>query len=192
MKKVLVIIILCLTFLISYLLQSNFFNWFTIAGIKPNIFIILVLCIGLFAGKSTGSILGMIFGMLIDIFIGKKPEMSAILLGIVGFAGGYFDKNFSKDSKITIMLMCLGATVFYEIVNYFILVTIYQMEIEILALTKIVAIEESWLKPNSSFKYSSLSVDGLEEITSQMLLKLSSSGNGTGGKRRYSFPFSRL
>ena len=141
MKKTLVIFLLIIVFLISYLLQSNFFSWFTIAGIKPNLFIILVLCIGLFAGKTTGSMLGILFGLLIDIFIGKKIGVSGILLGIVGFAGGYLDKDFSKDSKITIILMCIGVTIFYEALHYFILVAVYQMEMELMPLLKIILIE---------------------------------------------------
>lgn len=58
--------------------------------------------------------------------------------------------------------------------------------------TKIVAMEESWPKPYSSFKYSSLGVDGDEDITSDTLLNPSSSGKGTAGKTKYSLPFSKL
>lgn len=50
----------------------NFFSWFTIAGIKPNLFIILVLMIGLFAGKIPGITCGIIEGLLLDFFIGKS------------------------------------------------------------------------------------------------------------------------
>ncbi len=141
MKKALVIFILIIVFLISYFLQSNFFSWFNIAGIKPNLFIILVLLIGLFAGRTTGSILGMIFGLLLDIFIGKKIGISGILLAIIGFSGGYLDKNFSKDSKMTIILMCIGATVIYELAAYLIQIVIFNIEPEFLALAKIIIIE---------------------------------------------------
>ena len=51
MKKTLTIIILCIVFVLIYLLQINLFNWFTIAGIKPNLFIILALFIGLYSGR---------------------------------------------------------------------------------------------------------------------------------------------
>lgn len=54
MKKVLIHIGLIITFIIIYLLQSIFFNGFTIAGIMPNIFIILMLYIGLYMGRSMG------------------------------------------------------------------------------------------------------------------------------------------
>ena len=43
MKKVFIHISLVIVFIIIYLLQTIFFNHFTIAGIMPNIFIILML-----------------------------------------------------------------------------------------------------------------------------------------------------
>lgn len=141
MKKIIIYILLILVFLIIYFLQSNFFSWFTIYGIMPNLFVIYVLFIGLFAGQIPGAVLGMLFGVLLDIFIGEKIGISGILLGIVGFASSRLDKNFSKDSKLTIMLMCIGATLFYESADYFISVFIYKMDIEIIALIKILLIE---------------------------------------------------
>lgn len=51
MKKALTIAILCIVFLLIYLLQINFFSWFTIAGIKPNLYVIYTLFIGLYAGR---------------------------------------------------------------------------------------------------------------------------------------------
>ncbi len=58
MKKAISIALLCLTFVIIYFLELNFFSWFTIAGIKPNIFIIFVLFIGLYSGMKMGATFG--------------------------------------------------------------------------------------------------------------------------------------
>ena len=49
MKKLVINIFLILTIFIIYFLQSNFFTWFNIAGIMPNLFVVIVLFIGLFA-----------------------------------------------------------------------------------------------------------------------------------------------
>lgn len=144
MKKTAIIALLFLIFLFIYFLQSNLFSWFTIAGIKPNLFIIFVLCIGLYAGKRVGSILGIVFGILIDIFIGRQIGISGVLLGIVGYVGGYLDKNFSKDSKITIILISISTTIIYEIINYIILILMYKTEIEILAIIKTTLIEAAY------------------------------------------------
>lgn len=84
MKKILSTIIIFFIFILIYFLQSNFFTWFNIAGIKPNLFIILVLITGLFVGKIYGATLGIIFGLLLDFFIGKNLGIYAIQLGLAG------------------------------------------------------------------------------------------------------------
>lgn len=71
MKKVLTIIVIFITFIFIYFLQTNFFSWFTIAGVKPNLFIILALFIGLFMNDTYGIVIGSILGVLLDLFIGK-------------------------------------------------------------------------------------------------------------------------
>ena len=144
MKKATIIALLFLVFIVFYFTQSNIFSWFTIAGVKPNIFIILTLCIGLYAGKRVGSILGIVFGILLDIFIGKQIGISGVLLGMVGYVGGYLDKNFSKDSKITIILISITTTIIYEIINYIILILMYKMEFELIGICKIIFIESAY------------------------------------------------
>lgn len=84
MKKILSTIIILLIFILIYFLQSNFFNWFNIAGVKPNLFIILVLITGLFVGKIYGATTGIVLGLLLDFFIEKKLGIYAIQLGLAG------------------------------------------------------------------------------------------------------------
>lgn len=141
MKKVSIAIGLILSFLIVYLLQSNFFSWFNLAGVKPNLFVILVLSIGLFTGRGFGSAFGILFGLSLDFFIGKSIGISAIMLGIVGFLGGYLSKNFSKDSRITMMIMILFATLIYEIGTYTFNYFINSVNIELLYFIKVLIIE---------------------------------------------------
>lgn len=141
MKKTWIVICLILSFLIIYLLQSNFFSWFNIAGVKPNLFVILVLMTGLFIGKRAGIIFGILFGLSLDFFIGKSIGISAVMLGIIGFIGGYLDKNFSKDSRITMITMITLTTFLYEIgiitFNYF----INEAQIRVLYVIKTLIIE---------------------------------------------------
>lgn len=72
MKKTIIFVVLFIVFILIYFLQMNFFNWFTIAGVMPNLFIILILTIGLFAGRVHGITCGIIAGLLLDFFIGKS------------------------------------------------------------------------------------------------------------------------
>jgi len=141
MKKAISILLIFITFLIIYFLQANFFTWFTIAGIEPNIFIVLVLFISLYTGMKVGIGSAVIFGAFLDIVIGKSLGPYILGLGLIAFLGGYFEKNFSKDSRITIMLMVMGSTCVYEIVAYIFNFINLSTHIEIMEFIKILLIE---------------------------------------------------
>ena len=141
MKITISIILMFVTFLIIYFLQSNFFNWFTIAGVKPNLFIILTLFISLFAGAKIGTAYGIFFGIFLDVVIGRSIGISSIMYALVGAIGGYFDKIFSKDSRMTIMLMVIGTTLLYEIGNYVISIMRLSIQIEVLSFVRVLLIE---------------------------------------------------
>ncbi len=141
MRKIKAILIIIAIFLITYFLQINFFSWFTIRGIKPNIFIILALFMGLYSNEKICGILSLIFGVILDILIGKSIEFTGILLAMISLIGGYFDKNFSKDSRLTIILMTLGTTILFEVVMYAINIIKFKIEIEIKQFAVILAIE---------------------------------------------------
>ena len=115
MKKIVINVGIIISFIIIYLLQVNIFASFKIAGVMPNIFIIFILFIGLFYSKTAGIVYGISFGLLLDFFIGRKVGISGIMLGVVGFIGGIFDKNFSKENRLTIMMM---VTVCTQNLNY--------------------------------------------------------------------------
>lgn len=141
MKKFILVVLLLVVFLIIYFLQANFFSWFTIASIKPNLFIIYILFIGLFAGKKLGLVLGILFGFFIDVVIGRQIGISGIMLGIIGLIGEYLDKNFSKESRITIMIMIACSTIIYEVGCYIFNIITLEMNLEIMSFARILLIE---------------------------------------------------
>lgn len=141
MKNTIITIVIFIAFLIIYFLQANFFSWFTIAGVKPNLFIILALFLGLFAGRNMGVGFGIFIGLALDMFIGKKIGISSIMYGAVGYLGGHLGKNFSKESKITIMLMVITSTIVYEVGTYIISILSYAIYIDIISFIKILMLE---------------------------------------------------
>jgi len=141
MKKILIHIALIFAFIIIYLLQSIFFSGFTIAGVMPNIFIILMLYIGLYMGKTKGFIYGIIFGAFIDIWIGKSLGFTSIGLSLIGIISGILDRIFSKDSRMIVILMVAICTVLYEVVLYLLQIVLKDANVEILQFIKILSIE---------------------------------------------------
>lgn len=141
MKKVIIHISLIIVFLIIYLLQTCFFTNATIAGVMPNIFVILMLYIGLYMGRSIGIIYGIIYGIFLDFWIGKKLGITSVSLALIGLLGGIFDKNFSKDSRITVLLMGITCTMIYEIVVYVMRNIVIGINVEIVEFIKILLLE---------------------------------------------------
>ena len=128
-------------FIILYFIQTDFFSWFTIAGISPNIFIIFILFLGLFTNGAFSTIMAIITGITLDLVIGKALGVTAIMFCLVAIIAGYFDKNFSKESKMTIMVMVIGMTIICETANYLLNVLILEMPLELNAFAKILFIE---------------------------------------------------
>lgn len=141
MKKTIDIFFIILIFFIIYFLQSNLFTWFNIAGVMPNLFVILIMLIGLFIKKKSGFIFGIIFGLLIDLFIGARVGINAIALAIVGLASEALDKNFSKDNRITVMFLTCILTILAEVIIYALQILFCGASFQGLEFTKIVLIE---------------------------------------------------
>ena len=107
----------------------------------PNLFVIYVLFIGLFASRTVGTIYGVVTGLIIDFLLGQQIGINAVTLGIIGFLAGVFDKNFSKDSRMTIMLMVFGSTFLVEVLNYLLDYMFLSINVEIVSFLIILVIE---------------------------------------------------
>ena len=88
-----------------------------------------------------GTIYGLIIGAILDLIIGTQMGVNTFMLGIIGFLSSVFDKNFSKDSRVTLMFMVLGSTIIYEIGVYMLNYFIYTTNVEIISFIRILAIE---------------------------------------------------
>lgn len=141
MKKIFINVAIIISFVFIYLLQANFFTWFNIAGVMPNLFIILMLYIGLFMGRTSAITYGIFLGLLIDIFISRRLGITSVMLAIVGIIANIFDRNFSKDNRITVMAMVGISTIIYEIGVYILSYMILNINVEVLAFIKILLIE---------------------------------------------------
>ena len=141
MKKLVINVILVLMFLIAYFLHSNLFTGFKIAGVMPNLFVIFILFIGLYANKTLGPIYGVICGIFLDCFIGKRIGITGIMLGIVGIVGVIFDKNFSKENRLTLIVMVMIATIIFEIGQYALSYFINKSSLDILSFIQILLVE---------------------------------------------------
>lgn len=106
MKKYLLLVIMAL---IALTLQSTVFNHLNIAGVKPDIILVMAVCIGVVRGPRQGMIAGLALGLLEDLYLGRFIGMNAICKGSAGFIVGWFTLGaFSENLLVPIISTFLG------------------------------------------------------------------------------------
>lgn len=135
-------LILFITFLIIYFLQVNIFPLVTIAGVVPNLFVIFILFIGLYANSFLAISFGILSGLWLDTIYGTCLGITSASFTLVGFIASWFDSLWSKDEKISIIIMVLVSTLIFEMISYFLKSVIIGFEFELVPFLKILSLEE--------------------------------------------------
>lgn len=141
MKKIISVLGIVIIFLSIYFLQSNFFSWFNIYNIKPNLFMIFVIFLGLFLGKEYGLTFGILLGLILDLFSSQIIGISAISLGAAGLLAGILAKNFSIEHKFTFIIIASLLTFIGESVYYALEIILSEAEVQLIIFIRILLIE---------------------------------------------------
>ena len=121
MKKVKIkrIGITAVLILVCYLLQCTVFSSLELAGIKPNLMIILISSIGFMRGSKEGMFVGFFSGLLIDIQFGTIIGMYALIYLLIGYVNGMFmQMYYDEDIKLPLFLIAASEFVFGLIVYF--------------------------------------------------------------------------
>ena len=106
--------------IILYLIQTTIFNKITVAGIKPNVVIILVVLIGYKYGKIPGMLMGFFMGLFLDLTESDYIGYYSLIYPIIGYLVGFSNKLYTNDSTL-IPLGLVGASDF--MLNFLIFIT---------------------------------------------------------------------
>ena len=105
-------IIMVLTILISFVLQTTVFQFFNFGGIAPNLLIIVTASYGFMLGRRYGMVVGFISGLLMDIFYGSVLGFYALIFLYIGAGNG--------DIKLPLALITVS-DLLYSFVCYVLL-----------------------------------------------------------------------
>ena len=107
-----------LILLAAYLLQCTVFSKLELAGIKPNLMIIVTSSFGFMRGSREGMLVGFFSGLLIDIQFGDMIGFYALIYLLIGFINGFFEQMYyDEDIKLPLFLIILSEFI-YGIVIY--------------------------------------------------------------------------
>lgn len=106
-------LLLCAAVLVCFLLQCTMLHAFSVAGITPNLLLILCVSMGLMRGKRCGLFTGFFSGLLLDLFYGSLPGFYALLYMYLGYLSGFFYRIYYDNRiKVPLILTAAGDTVF--------------------------------------------------------------------------------
>jgi len=85
------------------------FSSLALAGIIPNLMIVLTSSFGFMRGEKEGLVIGFFCGLLSDIFFGSFLGFYALVLMYIGYLNGKFSKIFyPEDIKLPIALIIIS------------------------------------------------------------------------------------
>ena len=141
MKKALCIFVIFLLFFLIYFLQSNICSLISLNNIKPNLFLIYVVFLGIAFNKYIAYSLGIIIGLFLDLTIGQYLGMFAISLGIAALISNLLKNKINYINRITVSTIIAILTIIYNITIYLLNIIVTDINVELMQFIKVVFIE---------------------------------------------------
>ncbi len=94
-----------LMILVCFLLQTSVFEHIRLAGVRPNILIILVASIAVMRGQNEGMLIGFFSGLLIDMFFGSYYGIFAFIYMFSGFCCGFFNRIYYEEDLVLPLIL---------------------------------------------------------------------------------------
>lgn len=110
------LLVIFITIIVNFILQSTVVPYFQILGKVPNISLVLVVIYSLARGKYYGGIIGLIIGLIQDILFSVSIGLNAIIYFFIGYLIGNVEDAFARDNIISPLVLTIVATIFYNAV----------------------------------------------------------------------------
>lgn len=108
MIKIKKILILIACILVCFLIQTSLLPYFSLAGIVPNVMLILVVSYAYMIGQKEGMLLGFFVGLLMDLFSGDLIGPYALFYTYIGYFSGFFHFIYYTEIIILPLLLIVG------------------------------------------------------------------------------------
>ncbi|MBE5812733.1 MAG: rod shape-determining protein MreD [Clostridiales bacterium] len=129
-------IILGIVLIITYVLQLTLVSEIQIFGVQANLLLIVTCAIAFLFGAIDGGLVGIIFGLLLDLYQGRAIGLSALIFMYLGVFIGGFNKKFFKDNYLILLILTVFATITYETALYIFSIFAYSQSFMLLYLLK--------------------------------------------------------
>ncbi len=122
MKNKILILVGCLSALVF--IQTTVMEQFKIAGIKPDLFLVVVIVVTLLRGFYNGALFCIILGMTHDIISARFIGVHTLLCLLISLLVGLIHRRVYKENLFVLLVLTFSSTVIYEILYYFLVFVI--------------------------------------------------------------------
>jgi len=102
-----------------YLLQTCVFTSFKLAGVVPDLMIILVVAVAFMRGSNKGMLAGFVSGLLMDLTYGQVVGLFALMYMFIGFISGFAHKIYDEMDYTTPIFLVGISELMYNLFYYF-------------------------------------------------------------------------
>lgn len=96
-----------------FILQCTMFKALSLAGISPNLLVLFTASIGFMRGKKEGMLVGIVSGVLTDIFYCDVFGVNVLIFMYVGYINGIFNKHFlPEDYRLPLVLIGISDLIY--------------------------------------------------------------------------------
>jgi len=115
-----------LIFFIGLLVQVTIFPLISIAGVVPDLILIMLVYFSITRGQLYGTVLGAFYGLSVDLITGSLLGSAMLSKTLAGFISGYFSTETKRDINVStfnftmITFLCaLADTIIFSFVSAF-------------------------------------------------------------------------
>lgn len=114
-KKILVTIVIVI---ISFLLQTTLFQNLRVAGVLPNLMLLVVVFISFLNGVYYGMTVGISVGILIDFLYGSLIGINMLAFLLIGYFSGMLNRLYRRGNYLIPLGLVVISEFVYTIVTY--------------------------------------------------------------------------
>lgn len=107
-------ILMAFFFIISLVLETTLFPHLTVAGVKPDLILVLVVLYAMLHGSREGAIIGFMGGIMQDLLLGQFVGLNALAKLLAGLLFGVLEYKIYKESIFIAAVALIFGTLWHE------------------------------------------------------------------------------
>lgn len=111
-------VLLVLTVIAAFLLQTNLGRWVPFLSVAPNLLLAVTFSIGFLRGKMEGMVTGLLCGLLLDSLSGGILGRYTLIYSYIGYFNGLIGQIFVNDMIVLPLVLCVINEFFYSLYCY--------------------------------------------------------------------------